>query len=127
MPIHKQNFRETLIDMIDRLPGVEAFEQNNLIRIRCLGCGNRIQFDNGTALTTLGVLKVTRPDLNKFMEYVRKCISGHICSKQIPPTIETTSDGKNWSAVTGVPLDPYKQKPVYTQPKPKFTRRFDLE
>lgn len=127
MPIHKQNFRETLIDMIDRLPGIEAFEQNNLIRIRCYGCGNRITFDNGTAITALGTINNSRPDLPKFMEYVRKCINEHHCSKQLPATIETTSDRKNWSAATGVPLDPYKQKPVYTQPKPKFTRRFDLE
>jgi hypothetical protein len=153
MAIYKQTCSETLIDAINRLPGVEAFESNNLIRIRCLGCGHRIPFDNGAALTALNPAAAkwkqaadVRLSLTNFMAYVDTCIRRHVCSKQIPATITTTSDGTNWSTplspMAGVPFDLHydnrnsakypatieesnpKQQP---QAKPKFSRRFDLD
>ena len=131
--------RQTLIDAINRIPGVQAFAQNNLIRIRCLGCGNRIIFDNGTAIRST--------DNQIVLAYARNCISEHHCSKQIPPTIETTNNGINWNPPAGA-YDPFSgdpsgsysltssgriRKPLSQTnkppdpPKPKFSRRFDLD
>jgi hypothetical protein len=86
--VYRQNIREIIIATVNRMPGVEAFGYKNMIRIKCLQCGDLIAFDNGVALTALtleAAKKYTVADnmrfsVENFAAYVESCILKHVCS-----------------------------------------------